>query len=81
MIHLLFLKQKYEIFAVYCAQIKDLNNLCVRPTIACLQAIVSPVKDLNNNYQLLTNPPLYKNSQKTIDILYYTLYNIIKIKY
>ena len=37
-IHLLLLKQKYEIFAVDCTQIKDLNNLCVRPTIACKQA-------------------------------------------
>ena len=25
-------------FAVDCTQIKDLNNLCVRPTIACKQA-------------------------------------------
>jgi len=39
-IHLLLLeiKQKYEISAVDCTQIKDLNNLCVRPTIACKQA-------------------------------------------
>ena len=37
-IHLLLLKQKYEIFTVDCTQIKDLNNLCVRPTIACKQA-------------------------------------------
>ena len=36
-IHLLLLKQKYEISAVDCTQIKDLNNLCVRPTIDCLQ--------------------------------------------
>ena len=49
MIHLLFLKQKYEIFAVYCAQIKDLNNLCVRPTIACLQATVF-LKEIKINY-------------------------------
>ena len=33
-------KQNYEIFAIDCTQIKDLNNLCVRPTIACKQAIV-----------------------------------------
>ena len=40
MIHsvLLGYKQNYEIFAVDCTQIKDLNNLCVRPTIACKQA-------------------------------------------
>ena len=31
-------KQNYEIFAIDCTQIKDLNNLCVRPTIACKQA-------------------------------------------
>ena len=37
-IHLLLLKQKYEISTVDCTQIKDLNNLCVRPTIACKQA-------------------------------------------
>ena len=37
-IHLLLLKQKYEIFTVDCIQIKDLNNLCVRPTFACKQA-------------------------------------------
>ena len=39
-IHLLILvnKNKYEIFAVDCTQIKDLNNLCVRPTFACKQA-------------------------------------------
>ena len=39
-IHLLILvnKNKYEIFTVDCTQIKDLNNLCVRPTIACKQA-------------------------------------------
>ena len=37
-IHLLLLKQKYEISAVDCTQIKDLNNLCVRPTFACKQA-------------------------------------------
>ena len=39
-IHLLLLvyKQNYEIFAIDCTQIKDLNNLCVRPTIACKQA-------------------------------------------
>jgi len=36
-IHLLLLKQKYEIFTVVCTQIKDLNNLCVRPTFACKQ--------------------------------------------
>ena len=30
--------QKYEISTVDCTQIKDLNNLCVRPTIACKQA-------------------------------------------
>ena len=35
---LLGYKQNYEIFAVDCTQIKDLNNLCVRPTIACKQA-------------------------------------------
>ena len=35
---LLVNKQNYEIFAVDCTQIKDLNNLCVRPTIACKQA-------------------------------------------
>ena len=34
-IHLLLLWQKYEISTVGCTQIKDLNNLCVRPTIAC----------------------------------------------
>ena len=38
MIHLLLLKQKYEIFSVDCTQIEDLNNLCVRPTFACKQA-------------------------------------------
>ena len=32
------LQQKCEIFTVDCTQIKDLNNLCVRPTIACKQA-------------------------------------------
>ena len=37
-IHLLLLKQKYEIFTVDCTQIKDLNNLCVRLTFACKQA-------------------------------------------
>ena len=37
-IHLLLLKQKYEIFSVDCNQIEDLNNLCVRPTFACKQA-------------------------------------------
>jgi len=37
-IHLLLLMQKYEISTVDCTQIKDLNNLCVRPTIACKQA-------------------------------------------
>jgi len=37
-IHSLLLKQKYEIFSVDCTQIKDLNNLCVRPTFACKQA-------------------------------------------
>ena len=37
-IHLLLLWQKYEISTVDCTQIKDLNNLCVRPTIACKQA-------------------------------------------
>ena len=39
-IHSLILvnKNKYEIFAVDCTQIKDLNNLCVRPTFACKQA-------------------------------------------
>ena len=37
-IHLLLLKQKYEISTVDCTQIKDLDNLCVRPTIACKQA-------------------------------------------
>ena len=37
-IHLLLLKQKYEISTVDCTQIKDLNNLCVRPTFACKQA-------------------------------------------
>ena len=39
-IHLLILvnKNKYEISTVDCTQIKDLNNLCVRPTIACKQA-------------------------------------------
>ena len=31
-------KQKCEISTVDCTQIKDLNNLCVRPTIACKQA-------------------------------------------
>ena len=31
------LQQKCEIFAVDCSQIKDLNNLCVRPTIDYLQ--------------------------------------------
>ena len=36
-IHLLSLKQKYEISTVDCTQIKDLNNLCVRPTIDYLQ--------------------------------------------
>ena len=37
-IHLLLLfKQKYEISAVDCTQIKDLDNLCVRPTIDYLQ--------------------------------------------
>ena len=36
-IHLLLLKQKYEIFTVDCTQIKDLNNLCVRPTFVCKQ--------------------------------------------
>lgn len=50
---MLVCKHKCEISAVDCTQIKDLNNLCVRPTIACEQAIVGPVKDLNNNY----NPP------------------------
>ena len=35
---LLGYKQNYEIFAVDCTQIKDLNNLCVRPTIAYKQA-------------------------------------------
>ena len=30
-------KHKCEIFAVDCTQIKDLNNLCVRPTITCKQ--------------------------------------------
>ena len=35
---LLGYKQNYAIFAVDCTQIKDLNNLCVRPTIACKQA-------------------------------------------
>jgi len=35
---LLLLKQKYEISSVDCTQIEDLNNLCVRPTIACKQA-------------------------------------------
>ena len=34
------LQQKYEISAVDCTQIKDLDNLCVRPTIDYLQAIV-----------------------------------------
>jgi len=28
----------YEISSVDCTQIKDLNNLCVRPTFACKQA-------------------------------------------
>ena len=28
-------KQNYEIPTVDCTQIKDLNNLCIRPTIAC----------------------------------------------
>ncbi|WP_029949602.1 hypothetical protein [Parvimonas micra] len=39
-IHSLILvnKNKYEISAVDCTQIKDLNNLCVRPTFACKQA-------------------------------------------
>ena len=37
---LLLLKQKYEISAVDCTQIKDLNNLCVRPTIDCLQVTI-----------------------------------------
>ena len=32
------LQQKCEISAVDCTQIKDLDNLCVRPTIDCLQA-------------------------------------------
>ena len=38
-IHSLILvnKNKYEISAVDCAQIKDLDNLCVRPTIDYLQ--------------------------------------------
>ncbi|WP_150263470.1 hypothetical protein [Parvimonas micra] len=38
-IHLLILvnKNKYEISTVDCTQIKDLNNLCVRPTIDYLQ--------------------------------------------
>ena len=31
-------KHKYEISTVDCTQIKDLNNLCVRPTFACKQA-------------------------------------------
>ena len=35
---LLAYKQKCEIFAVDSSQIKDLDNLCVRPTIACKQA-------------------------------------------
>ena len=35
---LLLHKQKCEISTVDCTQIKDLNNLCVRPTIACKQA-------------------------------------------
>ena len=35
---LLTRKQNYEISTVDCTQIKDLNNLCVRPTIACKQA-------------------------------------------
>ena len=36
-IHLLLLKQKYEISTVDCTKIKDLYNLCVRPTIDYLQ--------------------------------------------
>jgi len=35
---LLIHKQNYEISTVDCNQIKDLDNLCVRPTIACKQA-------------------------------------------
>ena len=35
---LLLHKQKCEISTVDCTQIKDLNNLCVRPTITCKQA-------------------------------------------
>ena len=37
-IHSLLFAQKCEISTVDCIQIKDLNNLCVRPTIACKQA-------------------------------------------
>ena len=34
---LLIHKQNYEISTVDCTQIKDLNNLCVRPTFVCKQ--------------------------------------------